>query len=135
MATITLTYLDRLEVLDVAPGPLAMADGRRTGESHDRVVIGVTKVNGGGKGSWTGATAVPGDAGEPYEVLSASGHDLSRHYAPGTLPGADLVAVCGALSIEEGLLCLAVNGSQVWPEPVLDTTEPRGGDEDYGDEI
>lgn len=122
MATITLTYLDRLEILDVAPGPLAMADGRHTGADHDRVVVGVTKVHG------TGATAVPGDKAEPYEVLSASGHDLSRHYSVGTLPAADLVATCEALSIEEGLLCLAVNGSQIWPEPVLDTTEPGGGE-------
>ena len=128
MATITLTYLDRLEILDVAPEPLVMADGRNTGADHDRVVIGVTKVHGGGKGSWTGATAVPGDKAAAYEVLSASGHDLSRHYEPGRLPAADLVATCEALSIEEGLLCLSVNGAQVWPEPVLDTTESGGGE-------
>ena len=134
MATITLTYLDRLEVLDVAPGPLSMADGRRTGADHDRVIIGVTKVHGAGPKSWTGATAVPGDAGEPYEVLSASGHDLSRHYSVGTLPGADLVATCEALSIEEGLLAMSVNGAQVWHEPVLDITEPLEGDDEH-DEI
>ena len=134
MATITLTYLDRLEVLDVAPGPLAMADGRHTGADHDRVVVGVTKVHGTGAKSWTGATAVPGDKAEPYEVLSASGHDLSRHYSVGHLPAADLVATCEALSVEEGLLCLSVNGAQVWPEPVLDTTEPLEGDDEH-DEI
>ena len=115
MATVMLTYVDRIEVVDAAPTPSVDADGaRRRGQ---RVTISVAHGQDGGQRPVAGR-AMPG--GGAYVVLSASGHDLSRHYEPGRLPEGDLMAAFAALGDEEGLLMVTVNGMQVWPEP-LDT--------------
>ena len=108
MATIAMHHTSRIDVYDVAGGRVRIC----VAERHARPTAAV----GGG----------PRDGLEYYSVLVAdtgSGDaELSERYRRGRLPEDDLLAALDVLGDEEGLTLVTVNGMQVWPEPVLDTT-------------
>ena len=111
MATVMMVYVDRVRVVDVASDDMELR--------VERLVKGTGRP-GPAAGGW--AMGEPASGGNAEYVLMAGAHELSRRYSEGMLHRGDLVKTCETLAIAEGLLSVTVNGTQIWPEPVLDTT-------------